>query len=252
MNKIHSMTTSEQKKKTITKSLKTRRENLKEKLTKEEWDNYVEKKEFEEYRKELSNQEKLEIRNKKVSETWAKKTQEEIDERSKKIYETKIKNNSLNKRPYGFGFISQELFWYLDDNIDIKNRKPIYATMQTRDITCIQNDEQLINVSSVSKTKKARRLDFYLKFNNKYSLCIEFDEKAHKNYMQEDLEREKELLNILSDFIILRVKEEEYLTNKQKIQNELLLIIKSLNDNNFKWGDIPQYLYPIYKQITNN
>ena len=191
--------------------------------------------------KNRTEEEKLN-RKQKITETWKNKPQEEIDERSRKIYETKIKNGTLNKRPSGFGFKAQELFWYLDDNTLYS---PIYATMHTRSIEDRQNDEQLVNVSRVSKTNKARRLDFYLMFNNKYSLCVEFDEKYHKKELKKDLLREAELTEILPNLIILRVREEDYTNYKEKVQKDLLSIIHLLDKGILDWSIIPQYLLPL-------
>jgi hypothetical protein len=229
------------------KSANKRFENLKNTLPKEKFEEIIKQKEFKIFWDALSLEEKRAYTKNKISEIWKNKSQEKIDERSEKIFKAKLERGTFNRRPCGFDKKAQDLFWFLEKNIIYE--KIYYATLFSKDINNIENYEFIVNVFNISKTVRSRRLDFYVKLKNNKEICIEFDPNRHLKKIQEDIIREKEILQVLSNIIILRISQEEYLKNKEYVQKELLNIILSIEStNNFNYDDINKKYWPCYKK----
>lgn len=194
---------------------------------------------------------------KKVSEAWKNKSQEEIDKRSEKIFNTKIEKGTFNNfQVFGYDKKAQDLFWFLHDNTIFKNIK--YATINTRDIDNPQNNELKIRVKDISKTNIFRNLDFYIQLKNNFEVNIEFDPKSSHKDIEKDLMREEEILLKKPNMLILRIKEDEYLQNKDKVKNEILSIIKEVESYDvLSYDKIPRNYLPLHitnklKEIENN
>lgn len=198
--------------------------------------------------KNYSNEEKENKAN-KITKTWSKKSKEDIDIRSEKIFKTKIEKGTFNNfQVFGYDKNAQELFWFLHDNLNVKIIK--YATINTRDISNPMNNEFKIRVKDISKTNIFRNLDCYIKLLNNIEINIEFDPKTHKKTIEADTIRELEILTKKPNIIILRVREQEYLQNKKEIKQEILDIIKNIENNNkFSYNSINNKYLPLY--LTN-
>lgn len=133
-----------------------------------------------------------------------------------------------------------------------------YATINTRDIDNPQNNELKIRVKDISKTNIFRNLDFYIQLKNNFEVNIEFDPKSSHKDIEKDLMREEEILLKKPNMLILRIKEDEYLQNKDKVKNEILSIIKEVESYDvLSYDKIPRNYLPLHitnklKEIENN
>ncbi len=151
----------------------------------------------------------------------------------------KIKNKIRNtmKQKYGiyysitprFSLSSQELFNSIE--LIVLDLYPdlecFYAT--NKEIVLggklVTNEYQVL-VESVSNDKKVRFLDFYIPELKKW---IEFDESYHDNVDQlcDDEIREEEVRAVIPDIQLLRVKEEDYLNDKDYVIEKCIDFILS-------------------------
>ena len=129
----------------------------------------------------------------------------------------------------GFSLNSQELFTSIElILLDLyPDLECFYATNKKIELAkkLVTNEYQVL-VESVSDSKKIRFLDFYIPTLNKW---IEFDEKYHDNSKQlyNDNIREQEIKTIISDIQLLRIKEEDYLNDKDVIIEKCIKFIIS-------------------------
>ena len=111
--------------------------------------------------------------------------------------------------------VSQELFQSIENNL--KNIKCYFA---------INVEETKNNEFQVLIGKKfVRFLDFYIPDSKKW---IEFDEKHHKysGILKKDKIREKQIFKKIKGVKLLRITEEEFLTDKNKTLKKCLSFIK--------------------------
>ncbi len=114
----------------------------------------------------------------------------------------------------GFSLNSQELFTSIElILLDLyPDLECFYATNKKIEIgKKIMTNEYQVLVNSVSNTNTVRYLDFYIPMLKKW---IEFDEKKHRYTLDDDKIREQEIKTIISDIQLLRIKDEDYLNNK--------------------------------------
>jgi len=174
-----------------------------------------------------------EIQN-KIRQTCLKKYGVEHPARSEEV-QNKIRNTM--KQRYGvyygimprFSLSSQELFTSIElilSDID-PNIECFYATNKKIELggKLVTNEYQVL-VDSVSNDKKVRFLDFYIPELKKW---IEFDESYHDSTDQlyDDKIREEEVRAVIPDIQLLRVKEEDYLNNKDYIIEKCINFILS-------------------------
>jgi hypothetical protein len=128
-----------------------------------------------------------------------------------------------------FSLISQELFTSIElILLDLyPNLECFYATNKKIVLggKLVTNEYQVL-VESVSNDKKVRFLDFYIPELKKW---IEFDESYHDNVDQlcDDKIREEEIRAVIPDIQLLRVKEEDYLNDKDYVIEKCINFILS-------------------------
>ncbi len=170
----------------------------------------------------------------KIRQTCLKKYGVQNPAQSEKIKD-KVRNTM--KQKYGiyysitprFSLSSQELFTSIElILLDLyPNIECFYATNKKIELggKLVTNEYQVL-VDSVSNDKKVRFLDFYIPELKKW---IEFDESYHDSTDQlyDDKIREEEVRAVIPDIQLLRVKEEDYLNNKDYIIEKCINFILS-------------------------
>lgn len=141
------------------------------------------------------------------------------------IFRTKLQNKIKNGEELIYPCYSknsQKLFKFLDRCIKNKQFSVFYATKKDKGKRI---GEYRIQVSIDRLQNNGvifRFLDFYILELNK---VIEYDENHHKNFIQEDLERENQIKIVCENIKILRITEEEFLKNKKETMKKCLNFI---------------------------
>jgi len=148
----------------------------------------------------------------------------QTEEYKKRQEEIKNKIRDTMKQKYGiyyrsmprFSLSSQELFASIEAVLlDMyPDLECFYATNREIEVggKLVTNEYQVL-VESVSNNRKVRFLDFYIPALRKW---IEFDESYHDSAEQldDDRVREQEIKAVIPDIELLRIKEEDYLNDK--------------------------------------
>lgn len=138
-------------------------------------------------------------------------------------YEEYWSYNFSQRKRINYSKISQELFWKIYNNLpEHLKQKTMFAEL---------NKEKRLNLNKHDKIifGDKKRVCFFMDFCIGKSFCIEFDGKYwHKE--SEDKDLRKDIIIESKGYKIIRIKEEEYLKNKEEITNKCLNTLREFYD----------------------